>query len=133
MAEKSGGYVISAQMATCTAGRPLLSTEAMAGVALSAAGAKCASTTPCPPRLPRWQLSGTMQQMLVLLTMCWHTAIIQLGGCVGSVETSGGNHPTNGSAKTKLAVHSVTKIKGAKIILGTQPLQSVKTLEARRA
>ena len=133
MAGKFGGGVTSAQMATFTAGRPLLPTGAMAVVALSVAGSKCASTTPWPPRLPRWQLSGTMQQMLVLLTMWWHTAIIQSGGSVRSVATHGVHHPTNGSAKGKLAAHSVLIIERPKRGSGTQPLQSVKTLKAKRA
>ena len=127
----SGGDVISAQMATCTAGRPPLQTGAVALVALSAAGAKCASTTPWQPRLPGWQLSGTMKQMLVLLTMWWHKAIIQSGGGVRCVATSGVQHLVNASASKRLAAHSVPIIERPRRRSGTQPLQSVKTLTTK--
>ena len=50
---RSGGYVISVQMVTCTAGKQLCNTGAMARVVLSAEAAKCASTTPWLPRLVR--------------------------------------------------------------------------------
>ena len=133
MAGKSSGYVISAQMATCTAGMPLLPTGATAGVALSAAGAKCASTTPWPPRLPRWQLNGTMKRMIILLKMWSHKAIIQLVGCVRCVETSGMQHPVNGSASKRLAAHSVPELAEAKRGSGTQHLQIVETLRVKRA
>ena len=45
-AERPSGHVISAQMATRTAGRHLSKTEEAAQVVLSAAATKCASTTP---------------------------------------------------------------------------------------
>ena len=68
LAGKFGGCVISAQMATCTAGRQLLLTGAMAVVVPRAAAAKGASTTPELPRLPCWHLSGTMRQTMLHLT-----------------------------------------------------------------
>ena len=43
------------------------------------------------------------------------------------------NDPINVLANRKLAAHNVTKIKGARIRSGIQPLQSVKTLEAKPA
>ena len=130
-AGRSGGYVISAQMATCTAGRQLFTAEAEAMVALSAAGAKYASTTRWPPRRPRWQLSGTMKQMLVLLTMWRHTAISQLVGCVGFVAVHGVHHPTNGSANERLAAQGVMISEGPSRRSSTQPFQSVKTFTAK--
>ena len=112
MAGKFGGPVISAQMATCTAGGQLLPTGAMAVVALSAAGTKCASTARWPRRLLKSQLSGTIKQMLVLLTALSHRAISQWVGYVMCVESIGVSHPVNGSASTRLAAHNVTKTKG---------------------
>lgn len=67
--KKLGGYVISAQMAMCTAGRHLSKHEQQAMVVLSAAAVKCASTIPWPPRLPGWRLSGTMKQTRAPLMM----------------------------------------------------------------
>ena len=99
MERKYGGYVISAQMAICTAGRQRFSTGAMAVVALSAAAARSVSKTPWPPRLPQSQLSGATKQMLVPQKAWWHTAVSVLVGYVRCVATTGVQHPTRESAK----------------------------------
>lgn len=58
--ERSTGGVISVQTVTCTAGQHVFIRGPEAMGVLSAAGAKCASTTRSPPRPPWLQLSGTM-------------------------------------------------------------------------
>ena len=131
MAGKFGGYVISAQMATCTAGKLLSRVGAAVEVALSAQATKCASTIPWPPRLPRLQLNGTTKKTLVPLTMWWLRDISQSVGSVRCVATSGVNHPIGVLARARLAAHNVTKLNGARIRSGTQPLQRLRTLIAK--
>ena len=80
--QRLDGYVISALMATCTAGQPQCFTEQMALVIPSAAAEECASTTPWLPRRPHWQLSGTMLQMMGLLTLWWHRATSMMAGTI---------------------------------------------------
>ena len=105
--------------------------EPEAMVVPSASGARCASTTLWPPRHPRWQLSGTTEQMIILLKMWSHKATSQLGGCVRFVATHGVQHPVTGSAKRNLAAHSVLKMLGPSRGLSTQLLQRLRTLEAK--
>ena len=77
--------------------------------ALSAAAARCASTIPWRPRLPWLQLSGTVKPMMVLLTPWWPKAVSLLLGSVMFAATSGVHHLVTGSARQKLAAHSVQK------------------------
>ena len=98
-------------------------------VALSAAAAKCASTTPWLPWLPWLQLSGTMKQMMLHLTMWWHKAFSLLVGSVVSVATSGAQHLIRGSAE-QLAAHNAQKqMQKAARRSSSQPLQSARTLQ----
>ena len=102
-------------MVTCTAGKQVCIIGPMAQVALSAAAAKCASTTPWLPRLLQLQLNGTMRQMMVHLTVWWHKVARLLFGCVMSVATSEVQHPIIGSAKKNLAARSALRRQRAKI------------------
>ena len=97
--------MISAQTASCTAELKCRAGQ-MAKVVLSAAAAKFASTTAWLPRLPQWQLSGTMRQTMVLLTVWWHKAASLLVGTVTLVATSGVPHPMPESANAKVAARS---------------------------
>ena len=123
--------MISAQMATYTAGRRPLTAGATAGLVLSAAAAKCASITLWLPRLLWLQLSGTIQKITAHLTVWWHKAISLLVGSVMPVVTSGMQQFIPGSAKQKLAAQSVHTLLKPRSGPSTQPLQSVRTLEAK--
>ena len=61
---RSGGCVISAQMATCTTVKQLSRTGAMAQAVLSAETAKCVSTTPWPMRVSPQGLFVTREAQL---------------------------------------------------------------------
>ena len=120
--------MISAQMAICTTGRQLLPTGAVALAALSAAAAKCASTTLWRPRLPWLQLSGTMKQMMVHLPALWHKATSPLAGAAMSAATSGVHHLVSGSARRRLAAPNAVIMQGPRR-LSIQPLQTPSILE----
>ena len=128
---RSGGHVISAPMVTCTPGKQLSITGPQAQVVLSALAAKCASTTAWPPRLPRWQPSGTMKQMIAHLMMFLHKATSQLVGAVTPLATSGVQHPITGSVRKKLAAQGVLKLQEESCESSTQPLQRFKTLTTK--
>ena len=95
----------------------------MAVAALSAAAARCASTTAWLPRLHGLQLSGTMRRMLpwAFLTLWWHIAISRLAGIARSVATNGLPCLMLVSASS-LAAHNV-HLEGQSPNI--QPLQSV--------
>ena len=122
---KCGGHVTNAQMTTCITRRQLSIAGAMVVVVLSVAAAKCASTTPWQPKLPWWQLNGTMKQMKTRLTMWKQTANSLLVGCVVCVATGGVQHPTSGSTKSSAAAQSALTKQGARSASSTQPLRSV--------
>ena len=127
---RSGGHVISAQMATCTAGKQLSIIGLQAQHVLSAAATRCASTILWLPRLLWLQLNGTTKQMLVHLTACWHKAIIMLLGTVMSVAASGMHHLMHGCARIKLAAQNAVTVKRARSPASVKPLQRVRTLTA---
>ena len=126
--KRSGGYVITIQMDTCTAGKHVSETGAMALGVLSAEAAKCASTTPWLPRLLWLQLNGILRQTRAHLTVWWHKATSLLLGSVMSAVTSGVQHPISGSARIKLAARSAAKLQDQKRTSVTQPLQGATTL-----
>ena len=104
--ERSGGYVISAQTVTCTAGWQVSKIELEAVGALNAMEIKFASTTRWLLRLPWLQLSGTTQQMMALLMILWHRAIKWPAGTARSVAASGRQESIYASDR-KVAAHSV--------------------------
>ena len=114
-----------ARMAACIDGQHQSATEPMAVAALSAAAARCASTTAWLPRLHRLQLSGTMRRMLpwAFLTLWWHIPISQLADIARSAATDGLPRLMLVSASS-LAAQSVPPEGQSPSI---QPLQSVST------
>ena len=123
--------MISAQMATCTAGKQVSIIGPEAQVALNAAATRCASTTPWPLRLPRWQLNGTMKQMTAPLRTWWHKAIQLLAGAATSLASHGQQELNPGSAKRNQAVRSVLIVGRPRSGSSTQTLQSVRTLTSK--
>ena len=124
--------VISVPMAICTDGLQLSATGPLALDALSAAAAKCASTTPWPPRLPQLQLSGTMKSMMVHQTMWFHKAISPLLGSAVCVATTGVQHQIIGFIGS-LAAKNAAIVQRPGGGSSTQPLQKPRTLEQELA
>lgn len=72
-------------------------------VVLSAAAAKCVSTTAWLLRLPWLQLSGTMQPMRVLQAGCLHRVVTWSAGTVMCAATRGAPHLILKSATWELS------------------------------
>ena len=106
-------------MATHTAGQQESITGPQGLGVLTAPAAKYASTTPWPPKLHGLQLSGTMRQMMIHLTLWSRRAIRPLIGCVMLVITSGEQMYITGSAGAPAANNVQSSRHGP----GAQPLQ----------